>query len=88
MPLEITSIMTVDQSTAFDCMEFSLLLDKLRLYSVGEEAIGWIENYLMRRSQFVSIESRIEALSRGVPQGSVLGALLYSVFTNKLTEVV
>ena len=88
---QIASIMTIDQSAAFDCVEHAILLKKLRLYSLSEETIGWISSYLEKRTQFVSIGravSKMEPLSRGVPQGSVLGPLLYSVFTNELAEVV
>ena len=52
---DITSIMTVDQSAAFDCMEHALLLDKLRMYSISEESLGLIYSYLSLRTQFVSI---------------------------------
>ena len=88
---QMTSIMTVDQSAAFDCVEHKLLIEKLKIYSLGENSTKWIESYLSGRTQFVSIgraQSRMVALGRGVPQGSVLGPLLYSVFTNELSEVI
>ena len=88
---EISSLMTIDQSAAFDCITHEILLQKLKIYKIGDGALSWIQDYLAHRSQFTSIgrtESRMEALSRGVPQGSVLGPLLYSVFTNELTECI
>ena len=52
---DITSIMMVDQSAAFDCVEHALLLNKLQMYSISEESLGWISSYLSLRTQFVSI---------------------------------
>ena len=87
----MSSVMTIDQTAAFDCVMHGILLEKLRLYKLGEKALKWMENYLDGRSQLVNIgraHSRTVALSRGVPQGSVLGPLLYSVYTNELTECI
>ena len=86
-----TSILLVDQSSAFDTVEHRILLRKLKAYNVGEDALEWIENYLSNRSQFVAIGggvSRMTQVTTGVPQGSVIGPLLYAVFTNETTEVV
>ena len=88
---QFSSVMTVDQTAAFDCVTHDILLDKLKLYKLGGKALKWMENYLNGRSQLVNIgraHSRTVALSRGVPQGSVLGPLLYSVYTNKMTECI
>ena len=88
---EISSMMTVDQSSAFDCVSHEQLIQKLRLYRVGDEAIDWLKDYLSYRTQYVIIgsgKSTMKAVSRGVPQGSVIGPLLYAVFTNELTETI
>ena len=70
---DMSSLMNVDQSVAFDCVTHKTLLDKLKLYNVGEEAINWIQNYLSYRTQYVNIErkkSNKKAVNRLVPQGS------------------
>ena len=48
---KISSVMTLDQSAAFDCISHQLLLDKLKLYQVETDALEWIGNYLKYRSQ-------------------------------------
>ena len=88
---KISSVMTLDQSAAFDCVSFEILLRKLELYNLDKSALKWLRTYLYDRTQFVTIgraSSRMTKVSRGVPQGSVLGPLLYSIYTNELSEVV
>ena len=85
------SVMTIDQSAAFDCVSHKILLQKLKLYKLDDSAIMWLESYLKHRTQFVTVgraNSRMTGVSRGVPQGSVLGPLLYSIFTNEMSEVI
>ena len=86
---EMSSVMTIDQQAAFDCVAHQVLLEKLKLYKVGDEALKWFSCYLVGRSHFVNVgraDSRMVSLEQGVPQGSILGPLLYSVYTNELTE--
>ena len=71
--------MTIDQSAAFDCVSHKILIDKLRIYNIDEKALSWLTSYLEYRTQFMTIgraRSRMGRVSRGVPQGSVLGLLL------------
>ena len=84
-------IMTLDQSSAFDCVSFPILLEKLKRYKIGENAREWISNYLTDRMQYVEIggtKSKMVPVKIGVPQGSVIGPLLYAIYTNELTEIV
>ena len=86
---QMSSIMTVDQSAAFDCVSHNILIDKLKIYNLSRESLKWISSYLEARTQFVKIgraESRMHPVDRGVPQGSVLGPLLYSIYTNDMSE--
>ena len=85
------SILSIDQSSAFDVVDKDILLSKLTIYNIGSAAIHWIENYLSNRSKYVLIgtsRSRMSAVSRGVPQGSMIGPLLYALLTNDITEAV
>ena len=85
----ISSLMATDQSSAFDCVRHTLLVKKLKLYNLDSDSLRWIEDYLSYRSHYVSIgraNTKMQSVSRGVPQGSVLGPLLYSVYTNDITE--
>ena len=64
---------------------------KLELYGFNQDMLGWTSSYLADRHQAVSIDgciSRLKLVEHGVPQGSILGPLLYTLFTNELPETV
>ena len=87
----ITSMMTLDLTAAFDTVSHKLLLEKLQRYRIGPGAINWIRDYLMSRTQYVVIgrtQSTMKPVSCGVPQGSVIGPLMYAIFTNEMMEAV
>ena len=88
---ELAGVCLLDMSAAFDLVDHDLLLKKLRLYGFKEDAISWLNSYLSDRRQCVSIDgslSRLEPVPTGVPQGSILGPILYILFTNELPDVV
>ena len=76
---------------AFDMVNHSLLIQKLELYGFESNIIQWIQSYLSDRSQCVCIDgalSKLLPVRHGVPQGSILSPLLYTLFTNELAEII
>jgi hypothetical protein len=76
-----------DLSKAFDCVSHQLLLAKLEHYGVSNSALKTMASYLQNRRQVVEIEgarSEEVVLAHGVPQGSILGPLLFLVLVNDL----
>ena len=87
---KITTLVTVDQLSAFDILCHETLLKKLKLYNWGSAAVSWIESYLSSRSDYVQIgtrSSRYRSVLHIVLQGFVLGPILYMVYINKLPDL-
>ena len=87
---EITATVRLDLSAAFDVVNKSILLEKLEAYGFNKCASQWLCSYLSSRYQQVYIDGCLSnplMINIGVPQGSILGPLLYIIYTNDLPEV-
>ena len=93
---EICCLLLLDLSAAFDMISHKLLLNRLKYrFGFEDKVLTWIENYLLNREQRVIVQdgcslqgmSQYTKLQKGLPQGSVLGPILFSLFISPIGDI-
>ena len=79
----------LDLSKAFDTLNFDILINKLKFYGIVGTPLNLLDSYLKNRHQFVDFKntkSDLQEIRTGVPQGSILGPLFFSICINDLIK--
>ena len=89
---EVTGSVFIYLSKAFDCVDHVILLGtKIKRLNMSTSLTNWFKSYLSGRSQSVNIEgniSKVLLLNVCVPQGSILGPLIFTIYTNDLPSCI
>ena len=88
---KVTALTLLDLSAAFDTIDHTILLSRLDWFGVTGTALNWFESYLNGRCQRIKIGDCLSSkadLKFGVPRGSVLGPLLFTLYTTPLSSMI
>ena len=85
-------LVSLNLSAAFDTLDHNILIDILnKHFNISDLALSWFRFYLSQRSQFVKLDnfsSSLTSLNSGVPQGSVLGPIFFSLYTSPMCSII
>ncbi len=88
----ISLLVLLDLSAAFDTIDHNILLNRLENFvGISGSALAWFKSYLSDRHQFVAVNEEVSYRSQvqyGVPQGSVLGPLLFTLYMLPLGDII
>jgi hypothetical protein len=88
---EVTALVLLDMSAAFDTVDHTILITRLREMGIMSDALSWIDGYLNDRQQCVmvnGVQSTPQRTVCGVPQGSVLGPVLFTLYISPLSSII
>ena len=86
-----TGMVMIDLQKAFDTVNHAIMSDKLGAVGCDDGSVNWFNSYLPSRSQFMDIKGTLSdrgEVTCGVPQGSILGPLLFLIYVNNMESVV
>ena len=88
---QYTGMVILDLQKAFDTVNYKILISKLRGIGVGQAALKWFDSCLGSREQTVEISgvfSENKTVTCGMPQGSILGLLLFLIYVNEMKAAI